>query len=163
MAALDTREKRMAAVGVGRPFMRAVNAGNLGATQRPSIGIGYAFDFAPFVPPDSGLPILAPHVLEIGKMIRVGLGVMALENTGLELILEPEVGIELTLTEDDGVTLGTVDATEGDQVLKAYTYVEYQTKKDDLKYAGQWRKQGRVSFDNGSYFAGDFVRFTVLS
>ena len=55
MAALDTREKRMAAVGVGRPFMRAVNAGNLGTTQRPSIGIAYAFDFeAPVVPPTTG-------------------------------------------------------------------------------------------------------------
>jgi len=39
--ALDSQAKRMAAAGVGRPYMRATFPNNVLAPQRPSIGLSY--------------------------------------------------------------------------------------------------------------------------
>jgi len=39
--ALDSQTKRMAAAGVGRPYMRATFPNSLLTSQRPSIGLSY--------------------------------------------------------------------------------------------------------------------------
>lgn len=55
--AIDSRQKRQAIAGVGRPYMRAVLANSVSAAQRPAVGNAYPVSAGGFedpVPPQEG-------------------------------------------------------------------------------------------------------------
>jgi len=99
---------------------------------------------------------------EFGSVITVDMGRDVSTNIGLEVALEPELGDEKIFTQSDGVTVGSVNITEGDETFLANTYLQYTLKDGDLDFVGPWRKRGRVKVDPANEVVGNFVQFQVL-
>ncbi len=104
-----------------------------------------------------------PNYGEYGEVLRARVGVDASTNIGLTFILEPEIGDKITRTESDGVAVGTVDVTVGDETYNANEYLEYTTVSGDLEYIGRWRKQAKAKLSSTVERVGNSERFTVLA
>ena len=100
------------------------------------------------------------NVSSYGQVVRVNLMENILSNSGLELIIRPEVGPAHVITE--GVTVGEVDVVVGDEVFLANEYIEYTTLDGDLDSAGLWQKKATAKLAGAIRVSSRFVRFTVL-
>ena len=114
------------------------------------------------------------NVFEFGQVIRANLRQDVSTNTGLEMIIQPEVGSSKNAVHMDNkprgaviatnpdVTVGTVDIEVGDETFLANEYLEYTIKADDLSKPGIWRVKGSADISATDRVIGDYVRFTVL-
>jgi len=96
-------------------------------------------------------------------------------STGLEVIIQPELGHSKNAHRDSDkprgaviatnpdVTVGTVDITVGDEVYSANEYLEYTIQADDLSKSGTWRVKGSADISSANRVIGDYKRFTVLA
>jgi hypothetical protein len=119
---------------------------------------------------------MAPfNKFEFGQVIRANLRQDVLTNTGLEMIIQPEVGSSknalrvndnkprgAVIANNPDVTVGTVDVEVGDETFLANEYLEYTIKADDLSKSGIWRVKGSADITSTNKVIGDFARFTVL-
>lgn len=112
---------------------------------------------------------------EYGQVILAAMGEDVSTNTGLIFILQPESGTpensnnntdqprnSLVRTQNEGVTVGTVDIFDGDQELLANEYLQYTVQKNDLSIAGQWRVKGEAQISATKKVSGNFKLITVL-
>ncbi len=114
---------------------------------------------------------------EFGQVIRANIGQDVSTNIGLTFILQPKNGTPknsnsevssnqppnaIIRTGVDGVVLGTVNVTVGDEVFAANEYLEYTTKIDDLDISGLWRVKGEADITSTSKVVGDYRNITVL-
>jgi hypothetical protein len=111
---------------------------------------------------------------EYGQVIRANLNQDASTNTGLEMIIQPELGhsknASLTSGKPQGavvannpdVAVGTTTITVGDETYSANEYLEYTIKADDLSKSGTWRVKGSADITSTNKVVGDYKRFTVL-
>jgi len=112
---------------------------------------------------------------EYGQVIRVNLSQDVSTNTGLEVIIQPELGHSKNSSNDTNkpqgaviatnpdVTVGEVDITVGDEVYSANEYLEYTIQADDLSKSGTWRAKGSADITPTNKVIGDYKRFTVLA
>ena len=112
---------------------------------------------------------------EYGQVIRVNLKQDVSTNTGLEVIIQPELGHSKNAHRDSDkpqgaviatnpdVTVGTADITVGDEVYSANEYLEYTIQADDLSKSGTWRAKGAADITPTNKVIGDYKRFTVLA
>jgi len=100
---------------------------------------------------------------ETGVIIFVDMGEDVSTNIGLEIILQPEIGEDKSRLQADGVSVGTVNVTDGDVDLLANQYLQYTTQEDDLDFAGTWRKKGLVKIDTSKTLISNFEQFVVLA
>ena len=115
------------------------------------------------------------NVFEFGQVIRANLRQDVLANTGLEIIIQPELGSSknantldhkprgAVVVNNPDVTVGEVDISVGDVVYLANEYLEYTIKPDDLSKSGTWRAKGAADISSTNRVVGDYKRFTVLA
>jgi len=111
---------------------------------------------------------------EYGQVIRANLRQDVSTNTGLEMVIQPEVGSSknaihmddkprgAVIATNPDVTVGTVDVEVGDETYLANEYLEYTIKKVDLSKSGIWRVKGAADISPTNRAIGDYARFTVL-
>ena len=106
---------------------------------------------------------MADNVGEFGQTLRAAIGQDVSANIGLTFTIEPQSGNKIERTEANGVTVGTVEVTEGDTVYLANEYLEYVVLDGDLHKDGRWRKKGAAKLSNNQEGVGNYERFTVLA
>jgi hypothetical protein len=112
---------------------------------------------------------------EYGQVIRANLNQDVSTNTGLEMVIQPELGrsINSTRLNDDNprgavivnnpdVAVGTVNVAVGDEIYVANEYLEYTIKENDLSKSGIWRVKGLADISATNRVTGDYTRFSVL-
>ena len=112
---------------------------------------------------------------EYGQVIRANLRQDVSVNTGLEMIIQPELGRSknanrnlddkprgAVIANNPNVTVGTVDVAVGDETYLANEYLEYTIKANDLSKSGIWRVKGAADITSTDRVVGDYSRFTVL-
>ena len=114
------------------------------------------------------------NTLEYGQVIRANLKQDVSTNTGLEMIIQPELGRSInsnTLTlkpmgavvvTNPDVAVGVVDVVVDDETYLANEYLEYTIKANDLSKSGIWRVKGAADITPTNRVVGDYSRFTVL-
>ena len=88
---------------------------------------------------------------EYGQVIRANLREDVSTNTGLEIVLQPELGasknanrvgntqpLGAVIANNPDVTEGTVDVAVDDETYLANQYLEYTIKENDLSKSGVW-------------------------
>jgi len=96
---------------------------------------------------------------EVGSIIRVNVG-EDISGESPTLILLPEIGNRKEIV--DGVTIPAVNVTADGIEYIANEYIEYTTLKDDLDYAGRWKKKAKIEFSSTLISQTDYVKFRVL-
>ena len=111
---------------------------------------------------------------EYGQVIRANLKQDVSTNTGLEMIIQPELGrsvnsntlslkpLGAVVVNNPDVTVGTIDVVVGDETYLANEYLEYTIKANDLSKPGIWRVKGAADITPTDRVVGDYSRFTVL-
>ena len=112
---------------------------------------------------------------EYGQVIRANLRQDVSTNTGLEMIIQPELGSSknanhnldnkpkgAVIANNPDVTVGTVDVAVGDETYLANEYLEYTIKANDLSKSGIWRVKGSADITPTDRVVGDYSRFSVL-
>lgn len=111
---------------------------------------------------------------EYGQVIRANIRQDVSTNTGLEMVIQPEVGRSknaslvsgkpngAVVVNNPDVTVGATTITVGDETYEANKYVEYTIKADDLSKSGIWRVKGSADITPTNKVVGDYKRFTVL-
>ena len=99
---------------------------------------------------------------EFGQTLRAAIGQDVSSNIGLTFTIEPQAGKKLERDQSEGVTLGTVDVTEGDTLYLANEYLEYVVQDGDLHTSGRWRKKAAAKMSQTQETIGNYERFTVL-
>lgn len=112
---------------------------------------------------------------EYGQVIRANLKQDVSINTGLEIIIQPELGSSknakrnlddkprgAVIANNPDVTVGAIDVVVGDETYLANEYLEYTIKTNDLSKPGIWRVKGSADISPTNRVVGDYSRFTVL-
>ena len=114
------------------------------------------------------------NAYEYGQVLRANLKKDVSVNTGLEMIIQPELGrsvnsntlslkpLGAVVVTNPNVTVGTVDVLVGDETYLANEYLEYTIKANDLSKSGIWRVKGSADITPTDRVVGDYSRFTVL-
>jgi hypothetical protein len=121
------------------------------------------------------LRMAAFNKFEYGQVIRANLKQDVSTNTGLEMIIQPELGSSknasrlnnenprgAVIANNPDVTVGTVDVVVGDETYLSNEYLEYTIKENDLSKSGIWRVKGLADITTTNRVTGDYVRFSVL-
>ena len=102
------------------------------------------------------------NVNEYGQTLYASIGEDVSTNIGLAFTIEPQVGLSITRSESEGVSVGTADVTVGDTLYEANKYLAYIVKDGDLSKSGSWRKQAKAKTSSTVEKVGNYERFTVL-
>ena len=105
---------------------------------------------------------MASNVGEFGQTLRAAIGQDVSTNISLTFTLQNQTGDKLERDATQGVTVGTVEVTEGDTVYLANEYLEYVVLDGDLDRAGRWRKKAAAKLSQSQEVVGNYERFTVL-
>lgn len=102
------------------------------------------------------------NIGEYGQVVRVNMKIDVSTNSGLNMKLEPKIGVKLNVDVSDGVVVGTVNVTVGDEQYLANEYLEYTIKDGDIKTSGRWRLRGEAQLSSSNRVVGDYKIITVL-
>ncbi len=105
--------------------------------------------------------MIALNKNEFGQLVFTNLGQDISAANSFTFILEPQRGKKLERTVSNGVVIGTVDITVGDERFLANQYLQYTILEGDLDYVGAWRLKGEVVLSSTNKVINDFTQIEV--